>query len=180
MWHVTHDMWHVTCDTWHVTRDKWDVTHDTWHVKCDMFGEVNIPSKFQLPSSYCLWFMIIWRSGRKGWLTELINEWMNDEAVYRTAPATPGLLEISSTGWFFTYSFWRLNKSKIAKKYWNSYIEQIKVKIGKMFLNFRNKKNQSVPNPCSESWKSSNICEKVLIMAQWSVEKVFTKFRKSS
>ena len=25
-------------------------------------------------------------------MNHLINEWMNDEAVYRTAPATPGLL----------------------------------------------------------------------------------------
>ena len=32
--------------------------------------------------------MKIWRER----LTELINELMNDEAVYRTAPATPGLL----------------------------------------------------------------------------------------
>ena len=38
--------------------------------------------------------MILWRSGGKGWLTELINESMNDEAVYRTAPAIPGLLII--------------------------------------------------------------------------------------
>ena len=78
-------MWHVTCDTWHVTRD--------------MFGGVNILSKFQLPSSYCLWFMILWRSGGKGSLNELIN----DEAVYRTAPATPGLLTMehqkSRFGW---------------------------------------------------------------------------------
>ena len=34
----------------------WHVTRATWHV-----GGVNIPSKFQLPSIYCLWFMILWR-----------------------------------------------------------------------------------------------------------------------
>ena len=78
-------MWHVTCDAWHVTRDTWHMTHD-------MFGGVNILSKFQLPSSYRLWFMILWRSGGEGSLTQRINEWMNYEAVYRTAPATPGLL----------------------------------------------------------------------------------------
>ena len=61
-------MWHVTCDTLHVT--------------CDIL------SKFQLPCSYCLLFMILWRSGGNGSLNELIN----DEAVFRTAPATPGLL----------------------------------------------------------------------------------------
>ena len=87
------DIWQVTGDMWQVTRDMWHVTHDTWHMTCDMFRGVNILSKFQLPSSYRLWFMIIWRSGGKGWLTELLNYWMNHEAVYRTAPATPGLLK---------------------------------------------------------------------------------------
>ena len=61
------------CDMWHMTCDRWQVTRDTWHMTRDMFGEVSIPSKFQLPSSYCLWFMILWRSGGKGWLNELIN-----------------------------------------------------------------------------------------------------------
>ena len=78
-------MWHMTCEMRHVT-------HDMWHVTRDMFGGMNILSKFQLPSSYCLWFMILWRSGGKGSLCK----WINYEAVYRTAPATPGLL-ISST-----------------------------------------------------------------------------------
>ena len=77
---------------WHVTRDTWHMTRDTWHMTCDMFGWVNILSKFQPPSSYCLWFMILLRSGGKGWLNELIKESINHEAVYRTAPATPGLL----------------------------------------------------------------------------------------
>ena len=66
---------------------------------CDMFGGVNILSKFQLPSSYRLWFMILWRSGGKGSLTDSVNQWINDEAVYRTAPATPGLLKNSQPGW---------------------------------------------------------------------------------
>ena len=83
MWHVTLDMWHVTCDTRHVTCDM-------WHMTCAMFWGVNILSKFQLPSSYVLWFMILWRSGGKGWL----NWSVNYEAVNRTAPATPGLLLI--------------------------------------------------------------------------------------
>ena len=66
---VTCDTWHVTCDMWHVTCDTWHVTCATRQVTCDMFGGVNNLSKFQLPSSYCLWFMIIWRSGGKGSLT---------------------------------------------------------------------------------------------------------------
>ena len=86
MWQVTPDRWHLTCDTWHVTPD-------TWHVTRDMFGVVNILSKFHLPNSYRLWFMILWRSGGKGWLNQWINELINDKAVYRTAPATSGLLK---------------------------------------------------------------------------------------
>ena len=76
--------WHVTCDMWHITCDMWHVTHDMWHVE-----GVNILSKFQLPSSYGLWFMTSWRSRGKGWPTE----WINDGGDCRTAPATPGLLK---------------------------------------------------------------------------------------
>ena len=74
-------MWLVTCDMWHLTPD-------TWHVTPDTFGGVKILSKFQLPSCSCLWIMILWSSGGKGSL----NQSMNDEAVYRTAQATPCLL----------------------------------------------------------------------------------------
>ena len=84
----------MTCDMWHVIRDKWHVTHDIWHMTHGTFGGVNILSKFQLPSSYRLWFMILWRSGGKGSVAEWINQSINDEAVYRTAPATPGLLNM--------------------------------------------------------------------------------------
>ena len=83
-------MWQVTLHTWHVTRDTWRVTHDTWHVTC-----LNILSNFQLPSFYCLWFMVLWRSGGKGWLNQLITELMMRlfiEQPHRTAPATLGLL----------------------------------------------------------------------------------------
>ena len=62
---MTYDTWHETCDMWHVTRDTWHVTHDTWHMT-RLGGGVNILSKFQLPSSYRLWFydiMKIWRKG---------------------------------------------------------------------------------------------------------------------
>ena len=37
--------------------------------------------------------MILWRCGGKGWLNQSVNELINDEAVFRTAPATPGLLK---------------------------------------------------------------------------------------
>ena len=88
---VTCDTWHMTCDTWHVIHDMWLMTRDMWHV----WG-VNILSKFQLPSSYCLWFMIIGRSGGKGSPTELNN----DKAVHRTAPGTPGLVKTSQDLFF--------------------------------------------------------------------------------
>ena len=54
---------------WHVTRDMWHMTRDTWHMTRDTFGGLNILSKFQLPSSYRLWYMILSRSGGKGWVT---------------------------------------------------------------------------------------------------------------
>ena len=43
-----------------VKKNIWDM----WHVT--RLGGVNILSKFQLPSSDFLWFMILWRSGGKG------------------------------------------------------------------------------------------------------------------
>ena len=79
---VTRDMGHGTWDMWHVTLDMRRVT-------CDMLWGVNILSKFQLPSSYGLWFMIFWILGGKGWLPQ----WINDKAGCKTDPATPSLLK---------------------------------------------------------------------------------------
>ena len=81
-------MWHVTGDTWHVTG-----TRDMWHLTLDRYGEVNLLSKCQLPSSYRLGMKVCWR------YTELfpqstLNDWINDGGVFRTALATPGLLNI--------------------------------------------------------------------------------------
>ena len=90
---VRHNQVSWSCFKWHLTPDWWLVTCDTW------WG-VNILSKFLLPSSYCLWFMILWRSGGKGWRNHLIS----DEAVCRTAPATPGLLIIIH-GFTISYCF---------------------------------------------------------------------------
>ena len=55
---------------------------------CGMLCGVSILSTFQLRSSYGLWFMIFWRFGGNGWLTD----WLNNKGVCRTAPATLGLL----------------------------------------------------------------------------------------
>ena len=55
---------------------------------------VNIVSKFQVPSSNGLEVMMVWIYFHKVLLTLIINEWINDGGVCRTAPATPGLLNI--------------------------------------------------------------------------------------
>ena len=73
-WHKTRDMWHVTCDTWHIVWDEHSL-------------------KFQLPSSFSLGLTVFWIYFHKPWLTLLILlTLMSNEAVYRTARATPGLL----------------------------------------------------------------------------------------
>ena len=74
---------------------KRQVTQDMWHMTCDMLWGVNILSKFQLRSSYCLWYMISWRLGGKSWLIDWLNYLINNKGVYITAPATPGVLSIS-------------------------------------------------------------------------------------
>ena len=59
---------------------KRKMTQDTWHLTCDMWNMVvgvNIISKFQLPTSNGLWFMMPCRFGGKGWLTE----WMNESVI---------------------------------------------------------------------------------------------------
>ena len=50
---------------------------------------MNILSKFQLPISYCLLFMIYEDLEEKA---DSLTDLMNYLAVYRTAPATPNLL----------------------------------------------------------------------------------------
>ena len=59
----------------HVTRDVWHVTR-MWHVTC--CGGWTFSPNFSSQSSYCLWFMILWRSGGKGSQTDWINQWINE------------------------------------------------------------------------------------------------------
>ena len=75
----THDMWHVTRHMWHMTRGM-------WHVTC--FEAWTFSPNFYLPKSHCLWFMIFWRFGGKGSLTESIS----NRGDCKAAPATPDLL----------------------------------------------------------------------------------------
>ena len=80
-------MWHLRRDIWHVKTDI--VTSDTWHMTWDTSLEVNILSKCQLPISYSLGVWIFAGLEEKD---HRLNQWMGDEGVCRTAPATPGLL----------------------------------------------------------------------------------------
>ena len=83
----------VTRDIWQVKPDTWQMTHDTLHVTHDRWGEVNLLSTLQLPSSYGLEVKVFWRFGGKSWLTYLINQLITYGGVCRKAPATPGLLK---------------------------------------------------------------------------------------
>ena len=47
-----------------------------------------------------------------------MNEWMNDEAVYRTAPATPGLLTI-------VWQLYIKTVNKVKSKTWLTFLESI-------------------------------------------------------
>ena len=70
-------MWHITCDT------------DTWYVTC--LGGWTFSQNF---SSLALIICDLWYYEDLEEKDDSITESMNDEAVYRTAPATPGLLNI--------------------------------------------------------------------------------------
>ena len=83
MWHVTRDMWHVTRDT------SRDVTLDAWHVTC--LGVWTFSQNFSsLAPTVCdLWYYEYLEEK-----DDAMNQLISDEAVYRTAQATPGLLII--------------------------------------------------------------------------------------
>ena len=81
----------MTCDKLQLTRDMWHVTCDMWHT---VWGEHSL--KFQFPSSYILWIMMCQIFGEKD---DWINESMNYVYVYKTAPATSGLLDICYIHW---------------------------------------------------------------------------------
>ena len=78
----------------HVTSDMWHMTPDTWHMTCDMLGRWTCSQNFRpLALTVCnLWYYEDLEE-KADLLTDWLNQWINDEAVYRTAPATPGLLK---------------------------------------------------------------------------------------
>ena len=72
---MTGDMWQVTVDMWHVTRlGGWTFSQNFSSLGltvCDLWYYEDLEEK-----------------------DDWMNQLMNDKAVYRTAPATPGLLII--------------------------------------------------------------------------------------
>ena len=77
-------MWHVTRDTWHMTRDTLLVTLGGGWTICKNFRSLALlvwPGK---------WFEDLEEKDQS------LNQLINDEAVYRTAPATPGLLNMTN------------------------------------------------------------------------------------
>ena len=84
----------MTCDTWHVTRYMWHVTSDTytWHVFLFFFwgGGWTFSQNF---SSLALTVCDLWYYEDLEEKATSVTQLINDEAVYKTAPATPGLLK---------------------------------------------------------------------------------------
>ena len=70
-----------------------------------------------------------------------MNEWMNDEAVYRTAPATPGLLNIAhsqvlvASKFFF---FGKLNQIYLIYMNLSEYLTSIFLYLHELTCNFLN------------------------------------------
>ena len=50
-------------------------------VTCDMWQVTCILSKFQIPSSYCFWFMILWRLGGKGSTLKGHRRWISSGSL---------------------------------------------------------------------------------------------------
>ena len=75
---MTPDMWQRTTDAWHVTRDKWHVTHG---------GGLTLSQNFTSLALRAWDFYFLEDLEGK-------HQWLNYNAVCRTATATPGLLII--------------------------------------------------------------------------------------
>ena len=70
MWHVTRDMWHMTCDTWHVT----------------VGGSWTFLQNFtSLALTFWEWWFVEAIFTKDDWMNEIMNEWLNDIGVCKTA-----------------------------------------------------------------------------------------------
>ena len=86
----------MTRDTWHVTRDK-------WHVTC-LWGWTFSQSFSSLALTVC----DLWYKEDLEEKDDSVTEWINHEAVYRTAPATPCLLK-TRCSYFLSGTFARVS-----------------------------------------------------------------------
>ena len=74
-------IWHMTCDTWNVTCDMWHVIHRVWWTFYQNFVSLLIAL------TVCdLWYFEDLEE-KDNWMNQL----MNYQRVFRTAPPTPGL-----------------------------------------------------------------------------------------
>ena len=123
-WHMTHDTWHVGKvnlfskfhllrfgrSRWHVTPDMWHLTHDMWLVTVTHGGRW----KFSQNVSFLdLLIVRLWHAVLKIWrkrITESIKESMNDKRVFRTVPATLGLLITIKISFYLIYEHIALQK----------------------------------------------------------------------
>ena len=118
-------------------------------------------------SSLALTVCDLWYGG-KGWLTESVNEWMNDEAVYRTAPATTGLFNTAQqlniilmiTPHICSHIYWR----SIIRRRVYAITEKLKCKASQecffyvlVFLDF-DVMNKTVNNYCHWSLCQKRFC----------------------
>ena len=88
MWQVKHNTWQVTHDRLQVLGDIRDMTHGV--------GWIFSQNSSSLAHTVC----DLWCCEYLEEKDRLLNEWMNYEAVCRTAPATTGLLNIKFfIGW---------------------------------------------------------------------------------
>ena len=71
-------------------RDMWHMTHDMWQmVEGDQSLNISAPLLLRFEFADVL---KVWRKRITDWLNELMNEWISNKSVCRTAPATQGLL----------------------------------------------------------------------------------------
>ena len=107
---VTHDSWH----------DMWNMTHDTWHITCDRVGEVNLLSKFQLPSSYGLGVKVnltpdTWHLTPDTWHLTPDNWHLKPETWHLTPDTwhlTPDVWHLTCDMWHVTHRrCWTLSQS---------------------------------------------------------------------
>ena len=78
----------MTGDRWHMTGERWHLTSDTWHMT-HIVGWTFSQNVSSLALPVWDWQCFEYISTSHEWVSQSVNY----EAVYRTAPATPGLLK---------------------------------------------------------------------------------------